>query len=129
MTWFNVINCVNVELFPVLSIALRKCVEEKLTEDPAFKVTDFGAEVIEDIMERLKAKRTMNNLEIKLLKALFQRAMKRQNGPSSVCLISIFSSVLTVFSPFKCLGQSAPSSVREVIHRQSARISVLNGPD
>ena len=76
MTWFKVVNCVNNELFPVLSIALKKCIDEKLSEDNNFEPHDFGDVVIEDIMERLKGERTMNNKEMKYLKELFQRAIE-----------------------------------------------------
>ena len=74
MTWFKVINCVNTELFPVLAIALKKCLDEKLSADPKFKSDNFGDDVVDDIIERLKGKRTMNNKEIEYLKALFKRA-------------------------------------------------------
>ena len=76
MTWFKVVNCVNNELFPVLSIALKKCIDEKLSEDKNFKPDDFGNDVVDDIMERLKGERTMNNKEMKYLKELFQRAIE-----------------------------------------------------
>ena len=78
MTWFKVINCVNTELFPVLSITLKKCVDEKLSEDSEFKPDNFGDDVINDVMDRLKGKRTMNNKEIKYLRALFNRAIEPQ---------------------------------------------------
>ena len=64
----------NNELFPVLSIALKKCIDAKLSDDNSFNSDDFGDDVIEDIMERLKKERTMNNKEMKYLKELFQRA-------------------------------------------------------
>ena len=54
MTWTKVVNCVKTELFPVLSIALKKCIDEKLSEDSNFKLHDFDNEVVDDIMERLK---------------------------------------------------------------------------
>ena len=75
MTWFKVVNCVNNELFPVLSIALKKCVDEKLSEDNNFKPDDFGDDVVDDILERLKGERTMNNKEMKYLRELLQRAV------------------------------------------------------
>ena len=74
MTWFKVVNCVNTELFPVLAIALKNCIDEKLSEDVNFKLDDFDDDVIDDLIERLKRKRTMNNKEIKYLKELFERA-------------------------------------------------------
>ena len=70
------VNCVNTELFPVLSIALKKCIDNKLSEDDNFKLYDFGDEVQDDIIERLKEHRSMNNKEIKYLKELFQRAIE-----------------------------------------------------
>ena len=76
MTWNKVVNCVRTELFPVLSIALKKCIDEKLSEDNDFKLTDFNKDVVDDIMERLKGQRSMNNKEIKYLKKLFQRALE-----------------------------------------------------
>ena len=76
MTWFKVVNCVNNELFPVLSIALKKCIDDKLSEDNNFKPDDFGNDAVDDIMERLKGERTMNNKEMKYLKELFQRAIE-----------------------------------------------------
>ena len=80
MTWYKVVNCVNTELFPVLSITLKKCIDEKLSEDAKFKPDDFDDKVVYDVMERLKKKRTMNNKEIKYLQALFQRAMESQQN-------------------------------------------------
>ena len=74
MTWPKVINCVRTELFPVLAIALKKCVDEKLSEDADFKLTDFGDKVVNEILEKLKGKRTMNNKEIEYLRILFKRA-------------------------------------------------------
>ena len=68
-------NCVKTELFPVLSIALKKCIDQKLSDDNNFKLTDFDKDVVDDIMERLKGQRSMNNKEIKYLKELFQRAV------------------------------------------------------
>ena len=76
MTWFKVVNCVNTELFPVLAIALRECVDRKLSEDVEFKVDNFDKDVVEDIMERLKGKRAMNNKEVQYLKELFGRALE-----------------------------------------------------
>ena len=75
MTWFKVVNCVNTELFPVLSIALKKCIDEKISENINFKVDDFHKDVVDDVMERLKAKRAMNNREVQYLRGLFQRAI------------------------------------------------------
>ena len=80
MTWYKVINCVNTELFPVISITLKKCIDEKLSEDTKFKPDDFDDKVVYDVMERLKKKRTMNNKEIKYLQALFQRAIESQQN-------------------------------------------------
>ena len=74
MTWFKVINCVSTELFPVLAIKMRECIDEKLSEDTTFKLDDFGEVAVKDVIERLKGKRTMNNKEIEYLEALFQRA-------------------------------------------------------
>ena len=74
MTWFKVVHCVKTELFPVLSIALKECIDEKVAKEPNFKIDDFGDDAVEDILDRLKEKRTTNNKEIKYLKALFQRA-------------------------------------------------------
>ena len=87
MTWFKVINCVNTELFPVLSIALKKCIDEKLSDDNQFKIDDFGSDAIDDVMERLKEKRAMNNKEIKCLNGLFQRAiaLPQQRLVSALC--------------------------------------------
>ena len=80
MTWTKVVNCVNTELFPVLSVALKKCVVEKLSEESHFKPDDFHQDVIDDIIDRLKRKRTMNNNEIEYLKKLIQRATEHQEG-------------------------------------------------
>ena len=74
MTWFNVTRCVMNELFPVLSITMQKCIEDKLAEEPDFKMDDFGDDAVNGVIDRLKAKRTMNNKEIFYLKALIQRA-------------------------------------------------------
>ena len=54
----------------MLSIALKKCVDEKLSGDSDFKLTDFGDKVVDEILEKLKGMRTMNNKEIEYLRAL-----------------------------------------------------------
>ena len=59
----------------MLSIALKKCIDEKLSDNDQFKLDDFGSDVIDDVLERLKGKRVMNNKEIKYLNGLFQRAI------------------------------------------------------
>ena len=59
----------------MLSIALKKCIDEKLSDDDQFKLDDFGSDAVNDVMERLKGKRVMNNKEIKYLNGLFQRAI------------------------------------------------------
>lgn len=87
MTWSKVVNCVNTELFPVLSIALKKCIDEKLSDDPDFKMSDFQEVVVKDIFERLKEKRTMNNKEIQYLYTLIQRALTSQEEPQSLVMI------------------------------------------
>ena len=60
---------------------MKRCFDEKLAENPSFKLDDFGDDAVEDIMERLKGKRTMNNTERSYLMNLFQRAIEHQNGP------------------------------------------------
>ena len=75
MTWFKVINCVNTEMYPVLAIALRKCIDEKLSEDINFKADDFRKDVVYDVLDKLKGKRAMNNKEVQYLRGLFQRAI------------------------------------------------------
>ena len=74
MTWFNVMQCVRMELFPMISVKISECVQEKLLMDSSFKMSDIGKEAVMDIIERLKAKRTMNNVEVTYLEGLFQRA-------------------------------------------------------
>ena len=83
ITWHNVLQCVNQELFPVLSVKINECVQEKLLKDSAFKMSDIGTDAVEDIIERLMKKRTMNNKEITYLKELFERANEYgQSGDS-----------------------------------------------
>ena len=72
-TWFNVLQCVTQELFPILSIKINECVQEKLLKDTAFKMGDIRKEAVLDILDRLMTKRTMNNKEIAYLKELVQR--------------------------------------------------------
>ena len=78
----------------MLSIALKKCIDEKLSEDIQFKLDDFGDAVLKDIMERLKGKRSMNNKEIKYLEALFKRAMDYKQEQQ--CLVNNIHSHLAV---------------------------------
>lgn len=75
MSWFKVARGVMTELFPVLSIALRECVEDKLSTESTFKVDQFGEDAVKDIVERLKLKRTLSDREVVALKALIQRAV------------------------------------------------------
>ena len=86
LNWFNVVQCVSTELFPVLSVKLSQCVQEKLASDIDFQLNDFGEDSVNDIMERLKEKRAMNNKEILYLRELIQRACDKhenQNEPKS----------------------------------------------
>ena len=75
MTWFKVTRCVMNELFPALSIPMEECVEDKLEVEPDFKIDDLGEDAVKGVIDRLKAKRTMNNKEIFYLKQLIQRAV------------------------------------------------------
>ena len=68
------------ELFPVLSIKLQECIEEKVAKEPKFKLDDFGDDAVNDIMERFKKKRPMNNKEIFHLKELIKRAIAEDGG-------------------------------------------------
>ena len=88
MTWFKVIHCVETELFPALSIKLRECIEEKLSAEPHFKIDDLGSDAVNDVIERLKAKRTTNFKELTYLRALIQRA--QDHAPSQQSLVIKF---------------------------------------
>ncbi len=74
MTWSNVLQCVRMELFPAISVKISECVQEKLLMDSSFKMTNIGKEAVMDVIERLKEKRTMNNVELSYLLRLFDRA-------------------------------------------------------
>ena len=74
MTWYNILQCVTQELFPVLSFKINECVQEKLVSDPSFQISNIGEDAVKDIIRRLMEKRTMNNKEISYLRDLFQRA-------------------------------------------------------
>ena len=84
-TWFNVLQCVTQELFPVLSIKINECVQEKILQDVTFKMSDIweddhGDDPVTDILARLMTKRTMNNKEIDYLKELVQRMRLNDNS-------------------------------------------------
>ena len=85
LNWFNVVQCVSTELFPVLSVTMSKCVQEKFASDAQFKLNDFGRKTVEDFIERLKEKRTMNNTEITYLKKMFGRAAMRRLVKHNFC--------------------------------------------
>ena len=74
MTWFNVMQCVTAELFPMMTAQISQCVQEKLLKDNNFKMSDISEEAANDIIELLKEKRTMNYKEVMYLKGLMQRA-------------------------------------------------------
>ena len=67
---------------------MRECLDEILKEKPDFKLTDFSENAVEEIMEILKQKRTMNNNEIEYLKELIQRATEHQEG-HQICLVNL----------------------------------------
>ena len=66
---------------------MKECLDEILEEKPDFKLTDFGENAVNEIMERLKQKRTMNNNEIEYLKNLIQRSTEHQEGHQSLVLV------------------------------------------
>ena len=72
------------ELFPALSITMKKCIENKLAEEPDFKIDDFGDDAVQDVIERLKTKRFMNYKEIIYLKELIPRATAYDDNRSYV---------------------------------------------
>ena len=104
MTWFNVTRGVMNELFPVLSITMQKCIEDKLAEEPNFKLNDMESKAVKDIIERLKAKRAMNNKEISHLEALIQRANDHQQSPPG--LVHILHSQWHYFHHKMLLGRN-----------------------
>ena len=131
MTWFKVVHCVNHELFPVLSIALKKCIDEKLSEDNNFKLDDFGNDVVDDIMERLKGRRTMNNKEMKYLKELFQRAVGSPQKSlvfSALCIETAISSRISCTNFHLTVSVCIQNQMLSKMRWKSARISVPNGP-
>ena len=75
--WFNFVQCVSSELFPVLSVTMGKCIQEKLESDIGFKLNDFRDETVKDVFERLMEKRTMNNKEIQYLKRMIVRIKQK----------------------------------------------------
>lgn len=90
-TWTNVMHCARNELFRVMAVSISKCVQQKLSMEPTFKMEDIGQEAADDVIDRLKVKRTMNNKEIHYLKALIQRAYDYQqslSNPSSSLVTS-----------------------------------------
>ena len=96
MTWFNVMQCVRMELFPMISVKISECVQEKLLMDSSFKMSDIGKEAVMDIIERLKAKRTMNNVEVTYLEGLFQRANQHKMAIGGLLLVTWHDILLTL---------------------------------
>lgn len=74
ITWFNVVQCVSQELFPDLAVRINQLVKEKMSDDATFKMDDIGMEAAQNVIERLKNKRSTNNKEISYLNGLFRRA-------------------------------------------------------
>ena len=74
------VQCVTHELFPVLSVKINECVQEKLLQDLNFKSSDITNDAVDDILKRLMTKRTMNNKEIEYLKGLIERANDISNS-------------------------------------------------
>lgn len=126
MTWRKVINCVNTELFPVLSIALRKCIDEKLSEENDFKLTDFGLETVADVLDRLKRKRTMNDKEIEYLKALFIRAIDSTKKRLVFTFNNFISIILCYIFEFHA-SLSTQNQMKPSSEMRSARITVQSG--
>ena len=82
----NVIQSVSTHLFPILSVTMSKCVQEKLASDTEFKLNDLSEEAVKDIIERLKEKRTMSNKEITYLKGIIYRAIESHQNRQ--CLVN-----------------------------------------
>ena len=83
-TWTNVMHCARNELFRVMAVSISKCVQQKLSMEPTFKMEDIGQEAADDVIDRLKVKQTINNKEIHYLKALIQRAYDYQQNRSNL---------------------------------------------
>ena len=74
ITWFEIMQCVSVEMFQMLSTKISDSLQQKSLEDSNFKMIDTGDKVVDDIMMRLKEKRMMSNKEISYLRQLIDRA-------------------------------------------------------
>ena len=101
MTWFNVMQCVAMELFPKLSARISECVQEKLLKDSTFKMDDICEETADDVLARLMDKRPTNNAEITYLKALVQRAREHHQKDNGIFYHFQFNaSMITLSSDF-----------------------------
>ena len=79
-----------------LAITLKKCIDEKLAADTKFKPEDFGKDAIDDILEKLKEKRTTSDKEIRYLRALFRRATESQPNKQSLVHYTVYHGTATV---------------------------------
>ena len=94
LSWFNLMQCISAELFPTMSVAVSKAVQDKLLQDTAFKMSDIGKDAADDIIRRLMDKRTMNNIEINYLKGLFERGRIYEIGDDGMTSAMILSHTL-----------------------------------
>lgn len=67
-------QCVSTEMFQTLSAKMSLCLQQKVLQDSGFVMGDVGVDAVDDVMLRLKEKRTMNNKEISYLRQLIVRA-------------------------------------------------------
>ena len=97
-------QCITAELFPAISVKISECVQEKLLRESTFKMSDIGKEAVDDVIGRLMDKRTTNNVEIKYLEGLVQRAIEYQSsGAGLVPICVLIESRWTCHVPLRCL--------------------------
>lgn len=74
LTWEQIIQFVRNDLCPVMANVLSMSIEELQEDDDTFQMDDLRVEMVQDVMERMKSKRTMNSREIKYILDLIARA-------------------------------------------------------
>ena len=73
LSWYNVMQCVRHEMYPMMAVSLSKAVEEMVFSS-GFAVGDLSEEAVQRVIAMLKTKKVLFGKEIEYIQGLVDRA-------------------------------------------------------